>query len=542
MSVFSSFLNLFTLPSSSSNGNQNNADSEDMNDSTRNIPTSMHDQFVQGEPFLQLLLYYSDIRKILSEGEFHICCPASSCLEGTRLSKDQIMSHIFIRGRMPGEFKSINGYTVMLLGNYFILENNGSGPVNVGPESERRIRILHTTSRVFPYPSSSAASLSSGGSGSYNSMTIYHTNQQLFGGIKSPEEYDEIGSHLVLKYIATLKSFPNIEMVIKEMDDFCNDLVLLGNMTALEGYDKIRPSLAGSLQEKWQNFTQSMVNRMVSLKTNQQVMVNLTPYHIGQIVETYLFRAIAGCVYAYIAKGLHTENLRFHQRLLSIRRVRQADLEIRQEVQTNQQEAVYKLASLGRAVTPVDKLLVMKRVVRMIYDSVNENVRVLFRNSSALTPKDREQMIDEIADIEFATDELVLVLIWVIIQCSELYDSIYVDLQYVKDFHFASSSKSPIAYTMCHFEVAIAYLTNEENITNIQKKINPAVVAVAPAPVNSLPSNSPKESSIRTPKRAGETDGEINTPQGGEKAIDEGALAEYVRTPVSSKKFIDPIL
>ena len=94
--------------------------------------------------------------------------------------------------------------------------------------------------------------------------------------------------------------------------------------------------------------------------------------------------------------------------------------------------------AIGQCYTPVDKLLVLKKTVTGIRECVDRNVRRNFAN----------------ADVELSTDDLVLLLIWVVVQTAGHYGELATDLRYISDFHFVSSSRSQLGFTMCHFQVS----------------------------------------------------------------------------------------
>lgn len=85
----------------------------------------------------------------------------------------------------------------------------------------------------------------------------------------------------------------------------------------------------------------------------------------------------------------------------------------------------------------MDKLLVLKKTVTGIRECVDRNVR---RNFAS-------------ADVELSTDDLVLLLIWVIVQTAAVYADLPSDLRYITEFHYVSSSRSQLGFTLCHFQV-----------------------------------------------------------------------------------------
>lgn len=126
----------------------------------------------------------------------------------------------------------------------------------------------------------------------------------------------------------------------------------------------------------------------------------------------------------------------------------QSDLRIRSEFQAPQSEAIQELLGLSGAIAAADKMLLLKRCVTFIEDAVERNFAKKFPSSSS----------------EFATDDLVLVIIWVLIQVTAHYhyNFIFTDLCYCVDLHFNSSSTSEVNFNLCHFKVAMDWFFNGE--------------------------------------------------------------------------------
>lgn len=350
-----------------------------------------------------------------------------------------------------GEYKSLNGNICSITGSNIVL---GEGYEEVG----KKIRILFTSYRNAE---SNAA------------VTIYHTNQPCIGGVRAPEDYDEINSLMVNKYLAALRSYPNMECVIREMDEFLDDLLQLAKLTDLKGLDMLQPSLSGCIHNKWKSFTQAIVARNGAVSQNLEMADKLSGAHIGQIVETYLLKRLSIDIRAWM-KNKFAEKLHYFQVgvVKKMAGVRQGSFGVRQEFQFDQSAAITLLTdNMPTASAPVDKLLIMKQAVQQIQETVAIGIQ------SRLTQQSRQEqqllqkleVMSQLEDIEFSSDDLFSILLWVIIQASQkaYYEDLFLDIIYCREFHFGSSSTSPIAYWTCHFEVALEWFANVDNVENV---------------------------------------------------------------------------
>ena len=122
----------------------------------------------------------------------------------------------------------------------------------------------------------------------------------------------------------------------------------------------------------------------------------------------------------------------------------QSDLGVQPSFQADQ-SATKELPKIKQALTPVDKLLVLKRTVGLIREAIDANVRVNYPDNS---------------DLEMSTDDLVIVVVWVIVRtCLDegLYDFAS-EIEYIAQFHFVSLPTSHLEFTLCHFQVALGWI------------------------------------------------------------------------------------
>lgn len=372
-----------------------------------------------------------------------------------------------MKGKQPGEFKSIDGKTCSIVGNHFVLDE--------GFDSNKRIRITSTSFRALE-----------------NNVTvyIYHTNEPFMGGMKSPEEYDEIGSVLANKYVAILRTFPDIEQVVLEMNKFIQDIRQLAELTALDGFRLLKPSLHKCLQTKWQYFVKVILMRLNLDQINSSRQQHgysqlstdfssrLTPQHIEQVVESYLLKTMSGDITAWLKLSMKAEQEVFMASLRLFAQVSLGQIITEESFRADQSAAIDLLVSMHtQTSSPVDKLLIMKDVVSMI----QETVALHLNRKSAKLRGDRSSKKKEVGsekaaqeadlhsleNIEFATDDLVSVLIWVLLVALLREPDLYIDFYFARQYHFTTAATSPIAFSTCHFEVALHYLGEASNAQSL---------------------------------------------------------------------------
>ena len=405
------------------------------------------------DSFVDALKLYPDLWRELFVSSNIICCPISGSLKD-EVTKDQLLSHVLVQQRTEGEYQTLRGEHVQLSGSDLIFDNNVDEP--------RAVKIT---------------SISEITDSNEKTAIIFRISRPLVGGIVAPEDSDQISIQAIFKYLTVLRSFPEAESTFMALDDYIKEINFVGSKS-LDGFSRIKPSLIISLRLQWKRATDKLC-RCKNLVATLGNPIDVTRRLIGQIVESYLMHSVAGTVYPWICacnaekdKGIfnYMQTLRYHT---------QSDLGIASTLQCNQSEAIKRLSALRSADTPVGKLIVLKRVVQHIRTSIERNIRKKF-------PSD---------DIELATDDIVLLIIWCLLQLSlspsnsctpgcfldpletekdkekeNSTDRTFLsDLNFAMDFHFNASSTSELGFTLCHFQVASDWLTSRARAFSLQK-------------------------------------------------------------------------
>jgi len=379
----------------------------------------------QDDSFVDLLRQHPDLWREAFTGSNILCCPVSVSL-GDDVMREQLMSHVLIPDRVPGEYTTLRGERVHMTGNELVC--------GMGFPEARKVRVLMVTQL--------SDSMWGG-----KTITVYRLSRPLVGGLAAPEEADEVSLAVMFKYIAVMRSFPEAESAFTGLDEFLKEVNFVGRQST-DGFARIKPSLASSLQHQWKKTTDKLV-RAGALSNCMSNDSDAAKQQIGQIVESYMMHGVAGTVYPWICEHNQAADESILSVIAATQACTQTDLGIRLELQCCLTETTRELCTLSQAQTPVDKLLVMKRTIALMREAVDKNVRRNFPGT----------------DIEMATDDLVLLLIWVIIQTFPTYKRLPADVRYANEYHFVSSSRSQLGFIMCHFQVAMTWFADRANAT-----------------------------------------------------------------------------
>jgi alpha-tubulin suppressor-like RCC1 family protein len=354
-----------------------------------------------------------------------VICPSSSALGEEHITREFIMAHILLPERNLGDFVNLFGQKLSLVGNEFQCKS--------GFPERRKVKIVNMDNL-------------SDGKGS--TASVYRVNRPLIGGILSPEEPEEVTFSLMHKFVAMLRAYPEAESVFNIIDKYTQEVNFVGQQS-LDSYSKIKPSLKSSLESQWLKCSERLcqpgsISGIGSDPTTSKHIV-------GQVVESYMMTAIGSSVYQWICRQLVIESGHLLSCVAIMQSYTQTDLGIRPELQCSQNEAVRMLRTLADALTPLDKLVVLKKTVSLIREGVDRNVNSKFVQH----------------DIELATDDIVCFVIWVIIKCSRYYENIYYDIHYAADYHFVPSSKTDLGFCLNHFQVALSWIIGHAMVDSL---------------------------------------------------------------------------
>jgi hypothetical protein len=408
------------------------------------------------DSFVDALKLYPDLWRDVFISSNIICCPVSGSLKDG-ITEEQLLSHVLVQQRTEGEYRTLRGEHVHLSGSDLIFDNNVDEP--------RTVKVI----------SRSETTDSNG-----NSATVFRISRPLLGGIVAPEDSDQISMQAIFKYLTVLRSFPEAESTFMALDDYIKEINFVGSKS-LDGFSRIKPSLTISLRLQWKRATDKLC-RCKNLVATLGNSVDVTRRLIGQIIESYLMHSVADTVYPWVCVCNAEKDKSIYNYMQTLRYHTQSDLGIASTLQCNQADAVKRLGALHTADTPVGKLIILKRVVQHIRTTIDRNIRRKF-------PCD---------DIELATDDIVLLIIWCLLQLSfpsqnsltpghftdpleteNTHDRTFLsDLNFAVDFHFNASSSSELGFTLCHFQVASDWLTSRARAFSLQRTTAKLVIDI----------------------------------------------------------------
>ena len=202
----------------------------------------------------------------------------------------------------------------------------------------------------------------------------------------------------------------------------------------------MRSTVPEKLRSRWQR----TVDKLVELNA----LSALPPPHssseifLAQIIETYMMSLTCSSLLPWFKSSTAKADRAIHLQIICLRDRTQTDFGIPAEFQINHDNAVQELALLPTVSTPVEKLLILKNTSSLIRQNIQINI-------------DKNNYDTE---LELATDDLITIIVWVIVQASRFYLDIPADIRYIMNFHFVSSSCSHLGYTLCNFRVSLIIL------------------------------------------------------------------------------------
>ena len=383
------------------------------------------EEFLSNDHFIQLIKQYTDIYQQATQTDRVICCPVGSSLQDVIIRRSDLESHVLVPHGGSGEYVSLRGDRVVFSGEDLIVNNS------------IRTRVLDVE-----YPPNE------------HNTIIYRVSNMITSGSSTVDEFDEILPESYDLYIANFKSVPGAVTVLKDLDIYLKKVCKLQRNE--EGKRvRLRSSIVAEIRAAWLKATEALKDiGMMSVVSRDDNDIRL-----GQVVETYIMNKIASTMLPWFKDSTHKADRAIHLQIMSLRDRTQSDLGVPAEFQTNHDNAIREICQLRHAQTPVDKLSILKRVSTLVRENVQKNFE---RNNF-------------MSDMELATDDLITIIIYIIIQASRVYIDIPADIRFILKFHFVSSSQSHLGFTLCNFRVAIAWFIDQvmmnEKVTVVSNSI-----------------------------------------------------------------------
>jgi hypothetical protein len=147
-----------------------------------------------------------------------------------------------------------------------------------------------------------------------------------------------------------LRSFPEAESAFVALDDYIKEVNFVGSQSP-DGFSRVSPSLAQSLQWQWQRTTDRLIRSgalLYALDSCSEVLRG----QIGQIIESYLMQGVFNTVYPWLQAEHREQDAALLRTMRHMRAATMADLGVRPEFQCPLHEAASCLRSVGAAHTP----------------------------------------------------------------------------------------------------------------------------------------------------------------------------------------------
>jgi hypothetical protein len=365
---------------------------------------------------------YPDLWNCLFEENRILLCPISKSLGTDDFNKKMIMSHILEPDRIGGEYKTLRNERVSMEGTELVC---GAGFVE-----PRRVKVQNVEQVEDPVTNIS--------------FVVFIISRPLSGGLLAPEEADHMTIQMMFKYMAFIRSFPDAEVILAELDAFLKNVNFVG-MQHVDNLSRITPSLRHSLHSHWSKVVTRLsrcggAGGIGSMGFGSDSTSSLL--FLSQVIESYMMHTIGGVVMQWMNSVCSNISHNVRNAIQRLKLLTIADYGIHPEFQCYFADAISLLCAVSHVYTPSEKMIALQAVVTSVRSTIDKNAASNFPN---LEP-------------ELATDDLVMILVYIIVQAYPEYRDIVSDVRYATEFHFLSSAKSQLGYTLCHFQVAMTWL------------------------------------------------------------------------------------
>ena len=398
-----------------------------------------------------------------------LAVPSSATIGNFSASAD-FESHILItEADEPGTYLTLRNQRVSIVGQELC--------AGQGFDEQRCVQVLGMES-LQEYEDRHSESVTRAAEGSSEAVDkgaappkvvhLIHCSRPLVGGLSdAPDHLDALSNDAVRRMTAALRSFQELEGVFRNLDTFISDVNSTAEISE-HALAEIEPSLAHYLRTRWDKCvaligsnlaglakaranaltpfwsqTNTRTRHRIQAQSDAQMMEEALP----ALVECYIMQRVHGTVHPWFQHQCAANEARMGDLLFRLRHVTTNDCGVKPEFQCLLSEAVFELSGLAAVITPLEKLLVMKRTVRAIQSAVE---RSLLRRRKESAPDDPPTM---------ATDDLVLLVVYTIIRSAPHTSSLLTEINYVKTFRFVPVSTSHLGFILSTFEVAAAWFS-----------------------------------------------------------------------------------
>ncbi len=372
-------------------------------------------------PFYKCLrTRFRDVWSTAVQNNWFVCIPQRSSLRG-EMSKKDFETHVLQPSKLyPGEFLTLNGRTVNIVGNEILTK--------AGFLETRKVRIIYTEE----FKDEQNEKLK---------CHLLHLGCPLEGGVDAPSGSDEMSRQVIQQFTALLKSYPEHESVFLRLDDFIKETKSYFN------FDKGRP-----LHKRMEDFVRHEMEFATGALLNSSCFQHLSKsgrkkqrIQISQVLESYIMDGIHDVVFDWVKKEEEEHDLELTKILNGMISWNQNDLDMQIEFQCPQDEAINEFLKLSNYRTPLEKMLCLNDTHTLINRAVERNLTSRYLDIGA------HQM---------TTDDLLDQLIYVIIASAKKArskSSLAANIKYVQRFHLSNVNTTVLGYNQANLEVAIGW-------------------------------------------------------------------------------------
>jgi hypothetical protein len=384
---------------------------------------------------------------VWGSGHTVIAVPQGTSLPD-KICRDDIETHVLRPTAIEGQYSSMNGRTIRVV---------GSDVVTVaGFDNPRKVRLLSfETAMTSPKSGQRSA-------GEPLSLKLMHISRPLIGGLEGPEGSEELWQVLTPQFVAAIRvGYPELECTFAEIDEFSAELNKLAK-DGPEALGRIEPILSECVKLQWA--------RAVSAASVSQCFCNSLgkrdEWHetlLAQVLESYLMEGVFDAVMVWLS-GRGGSNASLATALRRLENQSLADIGLRQEFRCSQKQVADVIVSATRERTPVSFLLRLREATRVAQEVAQKHVE--------------EHYPDQIESLEMATDDIILALVAAMVDAQPASSLVLPLLQFSKTFHFLPSSATSIGFTLATFEVVLDRLLAKEGMQLVED--GPFGVGVVP--------------------------------------------------------------
>lgn len=372
--------------------------------------------------YLTLREEHNDVWQRAIKNGWFVCIPQKSSLRGI-ISRKEFENHVLQPSKsFPGEFLTLNGRTVNIVGNEIVTK--------AGFPEARTSKILYSEEYVSEQCSD-------------HTCHLLHLGRPLEGGVDAPCGTEEMNRTVIQKIVAMLKSYPEHESIFLRLRDFVEETKQYFDFRSGR---PLHPKFEDFVRYEMQYACETLLNSSCFRHLKSKLGRKKQRAQLSQVLESYIMDGIHDVVFQWVAKHEEDHDIELTRILQGMSTWTQHDLGMRIEFQCPQEEAVGEFQQLTACTTPLEKMLCLNKTHDLINRGVEKNLTSRYLDIGA------HQM---------TTDDLLDQLIFVIIRAAKS-DShgrshLAANIKYMQRFHLLNVNTTVLGYNQANLEVAIGW-------------------------------------------------------------------------------------